>query len=245
MGDQIVVREKLPKAADAPASEGTQPDGTRFVIVGGGAAGFAAAERLRREGFGGEVVVLSADAERPVDRPNLSKDFLAGKAPEAWVFIKSARFFERRDIQLELAATVTTLDPGRRRVVLADGRNIAFDKLLLAPGAEPIRLTIPGADKPHVFTLRSLEDSRAIIRRAEESKVAVVIGASFIGLEVAASLVERGLRVSVVAPGSRPLGKVLGPEFGDFVRAEHESHGVVFHLGRKPAAIEDAAIRPR
>lgn len=241
-GDRIVVREKLPKAAAGAASPAEAQEGARFVIVGGGAAGFAAAERLRREGFGGEVVVFSADAERPVDRPNLSKDFLAGKAPEAWVFIKPARFYEQRDIRLELSATVTSLDPSGRRVGLADGRSIAFDKLLLATGAEPIRLAIPGADKPHVFTLRTLEDSRAIIRRAGESNTAVVIGASFIGLEAAASLIERGLRVQVVAPEARPLEKVLGSELGDFVRAEHESHGVVFRLGRKPTAIEDSQV---
>jgi apoptosis-inducing factor 3 len=241
-GDRIIVREKLPKAAEAAPPPGKQPAGTRFIIVGGGAAGFAAAERLRREGFGGEVIVLSADAEPPVDRPNLSKDFLAGKAPEAWVFMKSPRFYERRGIRLELNATVTTLDTSARRVELADGRSFAFDRLLLATGAEPARLPIPGADKPHVFTLRSLDDSRAIIRKAEASQVAVVIGASFIGLEVAASLTERGLRVHVVAPGSRPLDKVLGRELGDFVRAEHESHGVVFHLGRKPTAIEDRQV---
>ena len=199
-GDRIIVREKFPKAQEAAPSASEQPDGARFIIVGGGAAGFAAAERLRREGFGGEVTILSADAEPPVDRPNLSKDFLAGKAPEAWVFLKSPRFYERRAIRLELNATVTTLDANERRVGLADGRSFDFEKLLLATGAEPIRLKIPGADKLHVFTLRSLDDSRAIIKHTEGSKVAVVIGASFIGLEVAASLTERGLRVQVVAP---------------------------------------------
>jgi NADPH-dependent 2,4-dienoyl-CoA reductase/sulfur reductase-like enzyme/nitrite reductase/ring-hydroxylating ferredoxin subunit len=239
LGDRIVVREKLPKAsAETPS---TQAD-ARFVIVGGGAAGFAAAERLRREGFAGDLAVVSADVEPPVDRPNLSKDFLAGKAPETWVFLRSPRFYERRDIRLELSATVTSLDVNDRSIRLTDGRSMTFDKLLLATGAEPIRLPIPGADKPHVFTLRTLDDSRAIIGKAGESRNAVIVGASFIGLEVAASLIERGLTVQVVAPEARPLEKVLGSELGDFVRAEHEAHGVEFHLGRKPAAIEDAQV---
>ena len=242
-GDRIVVREKMSTTATHPIV-GTVSNSThgRFVIVGGGAAGFAAAERLRREGFGGDVMIVSADSHPPVDRPNLSKDFLAGKAPEDWVFIKPESFFEDCGIRLELTATATTLDINKRQLGLADGRSLAFDKLLLATGAEPIRLTIPGADKPHVFTLRSLGDSRAIIKKADESKVTVVTGASFIGLEVAASLIERGLKVHVVAPELRPLEKVLGREFGDLVRAEHESHGVVFHLGRRPMAIEDRQV---
>jgi NADPH-dependent 2,4-dienoyl-CoA reductase/sulfur reductase-like enzyme len=197
---------------------------------------------LRREGFAGELVILSAEAERPVDRPNLSKDFLAGKAPESWVFLKGAKYYERRDIRLELSTTVTGLDITTRSLRLDDGRSMTFDKLLLATGAEPIRLPIPGADKPHVFTLRSLDDSRALIGKAGESKSAIVVGASFIGLEVAASLIERGLSVQVVAPESRPLERVLGSELGDLVRAEHEAHGVVFHLGRKPSSIEDARV---
>jgi NADPH-dependent 2,4-dienoyl-CoA reductase/sulfur reductase-like enzyme len=125
---------------------------------------------------------------------------------------------------------------------LVDGRKFAFDKLLLATGAEPVRLPIPGTDKPHVLTLRSFADSRAIVARARTSKVAVVIGASFIGLEVAASLIARGLEVHVVAPDTRPLEHVLGPELGDLIRAEHEAHGVVFHLGRRPGAIDDANV---
>jgi NADPH-dependent 2,4-dienoyl-CoA reductase/sulfur reductase-like enzyme/nitrite reductase/ring-hydroxylating ferredoxin subunit len=239
LGDQIVIREKLPKPSAETSS--IQPD-ARFVIVGGGAAGFAAAEMLRREGFAGELVVLSSDAERPVDRPNLSKDFLAGKAPESWVFLKGAKYYERRDIRLELSTTVISLDVNTRSLRLGDGRSMTFDKLLLATGAEPIRLSIPGADRSHVFTLRSLDDSRAIVSKAGESRNAVVVGASFIGLEVAASLIERGLSVQVVAPEARLLEKVLGSELGDFVRAEHEAHGVVFHLGLKPAIIEDARV---
>jgi NADPH-dependent 2,4-dienoyl-CoA reductase/sulfur reductase-like enzyme/nitrite reductase/ring-hydroxylating ferredoxin subunit len=239
VGDRVVVREKLSKPVAETAS--IEPD-ARFVIVGGGAAGFAAAEMLRRKGFAGELVVLSSEAERPVDRPNLSKDFLAGKAPESWVFLKGAKYYERRDIRLELSTSVTSLDIDTHSLGLSDGREMTFDKLLLATGAEPIRLPIPGADKPHVFTLRSLEDSRAIIGKVDESRNAVVVGASFIGLEVAASLVERGLKVQVVAPETRPLERVLGRELGDFVRAEHEAHGVVFHLGRRPAAIEDGQV---
>ena len=137
---------------------------------------------------------------------------------------------------------MTSLDINTRSLRLRDGRSMTFDKLLLATGAEPIRLPIPGADRSHVFTLRSLDDSRAIVSKAGESRDAVVVGASFIGLEVAASLIERGLSVQVVAPETRPLEKVLGSELGDFVRAEHEAHGVVFHLGRKPAVIEDARV---
>ena len=240
-GDRIVVRDKLPEGAQKKA-EPVSPALREIVIVGGGAAGFAAAERLRREGFGGAVTIVSADPEIPVDRPNLSKDFLAGKAPEDWVFIKPKEFYAERGIGLRLGTAVCGLNAGKKEVALADGTTLGFDRLLLATGAEPIRLQIPGADKAHVFTLRSLDDSRAIVAQAEKGKTAVVIGASFIGLEAAASLIERGLAVHVVAPETRPLEKVLGPALGDFIRAEHESRGVVFHLGRKPGAIEDGRV---
>lgn len=229
----------------AETPEGRRPaerDGRRFVIVGGGAAGFAAAERLCREDFGGEVVIVSADPALPVDRPNLSKDFLAGKAPEDWVFIKPAEFFKERNIRLDLGTAVTRLDIGGRVAELADGRRLEFDRLLLATGAEPIRLQLPGADLPHVFTLRSLADSRAIISAAEKGRTAVVIGASFIGLEAAASLTERGLEVHVVAPDDLPLAKVLGRAFGEMVKQTHEAHGVIFHLGRRPASIDRRSV---
>jgi NADPH-dependent 2,4-dienoyl-CoA reductase/sulfur reductase-like enzyme/nitrite reductase/ring-hydroxylating ferredoxin subunit len=235
-GGRIFVRGKLPAASRVGGNgNGT---GGRFVIVGGGAAGFAAAQRLRHEGFGGELTILSADEVPPVDRPNLSKDYLAGKAPEEWVFIKPAGYFEEHGIGLELSAHVAELDVRGKVVRTADGRRYPFDKLLLATGAEPLRLPIPGADAPHVFTLRSLADSRAIVDAAAAARSAVVIGASFIGLEVAASLTERGLEVHVVAPEARPLERVLGPELGNTIRAEHEKHGAVFHLGRKVTAIE-------
>lgn len=137
--ERIAVREKLPKAAlRAMKSNSTARD--RFVIVGGGAAGFAAAERLRREGFDGELTILSADDDPPVDRPKISKDFLAGKAPEDWVFVKPATFYAEQRIDLHLRARVTRLDASKKEVAVADGRTFAFDKLLLATGADPMRL---------------------------------------------------------------------------------------------------------
>jgi NADPH-dependent 2,4-dienoyl-CoA reductase/sulfur reductase-like enzyme/nitrite reductase/ring-hydroxylating ferredoxin subunit len=240
-GGRLFVRDKLPAPAHTGTSRGGGATG-RFVIVGGGAAGFAAAQRLRHERFGGDITILSADDVPPVDRPNLSKDYLAGKAPEDWVFIKPKEFYEEHGIALQLGARVASIDPRGKIVRTADGGSVAFDKLLLATGAEPLRLPIPGADAVHVFTLRSLADSRAIIAATANARSAIVIGASFIGLEVAASLTERGLKVHVVAPEARPLERVFGPDLGDMIRAEHEKHGVVFHLGRTVAAIQRKSV---
>jgi NADPH-dependent 2,4-dienoyl-CoA reductase/sulfur reductase-like enzyme/nitrite reductase/ring-hydroxylating ferredoxin subunit len=238
--DKIFVREKALAAARSEPSKGARvavkPE--RIVIVGGGAAGFAAAEMLRREGFGGSLTLVSADNDPPYDRPNCSKDYLAGSAPEDWMPLKPADFYKEYSIDLELVGEVTAVDPEPRQAVLANGRKIAFDKLLLATGAEPVRLPIPGADQPHVHVLRSLSDSRAIIANATAARHAVVIGASFIGLEVAAALRTRNLEVHVVAPERRPLERILGPQFGDFIRELHEEHGVVFHLEDTVTSIE-------
>jgi NADPH-dependent 2,4-dienoyl-CoA reductase/sulfur reductase-like enzyme len=208
------------------------------VIVGGGAAGFAAAEMLRREGYGGQITMLSSDTAAPVDRPNLSKDYLAGSAPEDWVPLRPDSFYTEFRINLQLATNVTAIDAKAGRVVLGDGKTVAYDRLLLATGAEPVRLPIPGADQPHVHTLRTLADCRAIIENAKGAKRAVVIGASFIGLEAAAALRARDIEVHVVAPEQRPMERILGPDMGDFVRSLHEEHGVIFHLGDTVAAID-------
>jgi NADPH-dependent 2,4-dienoyl-CoA reductase/sulfur reductase-like enzyme/nitrite reductase/ring-hydroxylating ferredoxin subunit len=210
----------------------------RIVIVGGGAAGFAAAEMLRRERYDGGIVMLSDDAAPPVDRPNLSKDFLAGTAPEEWVPLRDENWYAEQDIDLRLGTSVTTIDSAARTVALADGNAIPYDRLLLATGAEPVRLPLPGMDLPHVHTLRTLADSRAIIAQAAAAKHVVVMGASFIGLEVAASLRARGVEVHVVAPDKRPMERVLGDAFGDFIRALHEEHGVIFHLEQTATRIE-------
>ena len=209
----------------------------RIVIVGGGAAGFAAAEMLRRRGFAGSITMLSNDDATPVDRPNLSKDYLAGSAPEDWVPLRGDDWYAQNGITLRLKTDVTALDPRAKKLTLGDGATLAFDRLLLATGAEPVKLPLPGADLPHVHTLRSLADSRAIIAQAKKAKRAVVIGASFIGLEAAAALRARDIEVHVVAPEQRPLERVFGPQLGDFVRALHEEHGVKFHLENGVTAI--------
>jgi NADPH-dependent 2,4-dienoyl-CoA reductase/sulfur reductase-like enzyme/nitrite reductase/ring-hydroxylating ferredoxin subunit len=233
--DRVFVRNRLDQPRSVVNRASDEP--RRIVIVGGGAAGFAAAELLRREGFGGELTMLSDDAAAPVDRPNLSKDYLAGSAPEDWVPLREDSFYADEKIDLRLATRVGSIDGKAREVTLGDGKTLPYDRLLLATGAEPVRLPIPGADQPHVHTLRTLADSRAIIAAAKGARRALVIGASFIGLEVAASLRARDIEVHVVAPEPRPMERILGPDMGDFVRSLHEEHGVIFHLGDTVAAI--------
>jgi NADPH-dependent 2,4-dienoyl-CoA reductase/sulfur reductase-like enzyme/nitrite reductase/ring-hydroxylating ferredoxin subunit len=234
---RIFVTAKLaqpkPRGKRAPTSAPRQ-----IVIVGGGAAGFAAAEMLRRRDYQGSIVMLSAERAPPVDRPNLSKDYLAGSAPEDWLPLRPDAFYAENGIELRLDSEVVGIDSARRQIRLAGSAGMAYDRLLLATGAEPVRLPVPGADQAHVYTLRSLADCRAIIAAATDARRALVIGASFIGLEVAASLRARNTEVHVVAPEARPMERVLGGELGDFIRGLHEQHGVVFHLGETVTAFD-------
>jgi len=228
VGGQAFVRERI-VASPAPrrAAAGLRD----IVIVGGGAAGIAAAEMLRRQGYDGTLTMLSADADAPVDRPNLSKDFLAGNAPDDWMPLRPAEWYAERRIDLRLKTRVTTIDVAQRRLQLDGGTTLPYGALLLATGADAVQLAVPGAAPGQVLSLRSFDDSRAIVGRLAAAKSALVIGASFIGLEVAASLRARGIAVHVVAPDAVPMQRVLGPELGRFVQALHASHGVVFHLG--------------
>ena len=222
-----------------PRARASAPESV--VIIGMGASGVVAADTLRREGYQGRMTMVDGDRDAPVDRPNLSKDYLAGNAPEEWVFLRPPDFFRDRDIDVRLGRRASALDIRNRRVQLDDGSELAFGALLLATGASPVKLPIPVSDRLPLRTLRSLADSRAIIADADRAGAggrAVVIGASFIGLEVAASLRARNLEVHVVAPEERPLERILGTELSKLVQRTHEEHGVIFHLGRKPVSID-------
>src|SRR6202048_2188328 len=235
-GDRIFVRQKREQPKLRSKGPVNAPD--KIVIVGGGAAGFAAAEMLKRHEFRGSIVMLSNDTAPPVDRPNLSKDYLAGSAPEDWLPLRPDSFYADAGIDLRLNSNVSSIDTKARNVIIAGGGTVPYDRLLLATGAEPVRLPVAGADQPHVHTLRSLADCRAIIDSVNGARRAIVIGASFIGLEAAAALRTRNLEVHVVAPEQRPMERVLGADLGDFVRALHEEHGVIFHLGDTVVAID-------
>ena len=260
-GDRVTVHEKLPPATpqvafgDAAAATGPAPESV--VIVGAGAAGNAAAQRLRREGYAGPITLIGADDSPPYDRPNVSKDYLAGNAPEEWIPLHPRELYDERGIELRLGTRVTAIDPHRRTVTLEGGATLGWGALLLATGAEPVHLDLPGGGLPHVHYLRTLADSRAIIARVEALRAAaaaspaatpraapraVVLGGSFIGLEVAASLRARQLEVTVVDRGEVPLARAMGREIGAFVRSLHEEHGVAFRLGQRAAAIDAEAV---
>ncbi|HEU4891369.1 MAG TPA: FAD-dependent oxidoreductase [Vicinamibacterales bacterium] len=241
-GDRIFVREKLPEAPPAAPSASARQWPSSIVIVGGGAAGVAAAELLRRQGYDNPLTLISADADPPVDRPNLSKDFLAGEAQDDWIPLWPNDFYVEKRIELVLGRRVVSIDPAQRTVHLDDGSDRPYGSLLLATGADPVRLTISGATDGQVHYLRSFADSRILVERAATARKVVVIGASFIGLEVAASLRARGLSVDVVAPESTPLERVMGVEVGRFVRSLHEAQGVTFHLGQTVARVDGREV---
>ena len=222
-------------AAGAPKS---------VLILGGGAAGAVAAETLRREGYEGPITVVEAGPSAPYDRPNLSKDYLAGTAPEEWIPLRDDAFYAKQRIEILLGRRATALDARAKRLTLDDGSTHDFGALLIATGADPVKLDLPEIGQ-EVHYLRTLADARAIIDVAKRATRAVVLGASFIGLEVAASLRARGIEVTVIAPEGRPLERVLGPQLGDFIRALHERNGVVFRLGQSVSAIGRSAVTLR
>lgn len=238
---KIFVETQRDRPKQEPTARSEEPGS--IVIIGGGAAGFAAAEMLRRHNYQGSIVMLSDDTASPVDRPNLSKDYLAGSVPEEWMPLRSEKYYSKANIDLRLRTEVVAIDVQARHVVSAAGDKIPYDRLLLATGAEPVRLTIPGADQRNVHTLRTLDDCRAIIDAARNGRRAVVIGASFIGLEAAAALRARDIEVHVVAPVKLPMERILGREMGDYLRRLHEQRGVVFHLENAVAEIEGSKVR--
>jgi NADPH-dependent 2,4-dienoyl-CoA reductase/sulfur reductase-like enzyme/nitrite reductase/ring-hydroxylating ferredoxin subunit len=233
-GDTVFVREKVPATAVAhPPS---------VLIVGGGAAGLSAAHTLRQEGYEGPITILSADDSPPVDRPNLSKDFLAGSAPDEWLPLRPPEYYVEQRIALSLNSRVSSIDVPARCVTLEGGRQLEFGALLLATGAEPVRLEIPGAAESRVCYLRTFADSRAIVARVGTAKRIVIVGSSFIGLEAAASLRTRNIEVHVASQETVPMQRVLGADVGRFIQSLHESHGVKFHLGATVARMDGGQV---
>jgi len=228
-----VVKPKFPKPAAALGS-----DPRTFLIVGAGAAGNTAAETLRREGFAGRVVMITGESERPYDRPNLSKDFITGKIGEDWLPLRGSKFYPAQGIELLTGQAVASLDARKKIVTLAGGETIAFNRALLATGGTPRKLAIPGADGAGCYMLRTAGDARALLAAALQWKSVVLIGAGFIGLELAGSLRDRGLEVTLVAPESLPLAHILGDRIGAYVKSLHESREARLLMGRTPVRIE-------
>jgi NADPH-dependent 2,4-dienoyl-CoA reductase/sulfur reductase-like enzyme/nitrite reductase/ring-hydroxylating ferredoxin subunit len=243
----VTVKEERPTLASVPDAVPSVPAAGRVaapssvVIVGAGAAGSAAAEMLRREGYAGPIALVDPDPDAPYDRPNLSKDYLAGNAPEEWIPLRPPGFHEAHGIE-RMVASVSAIDAAAQSVTLSDGRSLPYGAVLLATGATPIRPPIPGADFRHVHVLRSLADCRELIAAVGAGRRVVIAGASFIGMEAAASLRARGLEVAVVAPETVPFARSLGTTLGGFLRGLHERQGVRFHLGRTIATIHEDRV---
>lgn len=231
--DVYVDRSEEPSHGRTMPMYGCDPaaDARLFAIIGGGAAAAAAVEALRQECFVGRILVISPEDHWPYDRPNLSKDYLAGEIEDKWLPLRAPEFYEENVVE-RVVGRVTQLDVPSRTVTFDDGTTLTPDGLLIASGARARRLNVPGADLPGVCTLRSWEDADAIISALANAPRVVVIGASFIGLETAAALAHRGLEVTVVAPQTVPFEHVLGAAAGGVVRAVHEEHGTRFALGR-------------
>lgn len=237
-GELVKVAGKREAAVTSVPSLGPES----VVIIGAGAAGAACAEMLRAKGYAGSIALVGDEEPGPVDRPNLSKDYLAGTAPEEWIPLRTREQYESAGVDFLLGDPAVALDTAAREARLRSGRRLSYGAVLLATGARARSLLVDGIGLPHVRTLRTLADSRAIIERAAPAKRCVVIGASFIGLEVAAALRHRGLDVAVVGSETIPLARVLGPEMGRFVRKLHEKNGVEFHLGEQLRAIREDRV---
>ncbi|MGB8990844.1 MAG: FAD-dependent oxidoreductase [Desulfobaccales bacterium] len=230
----ITVPDKIEeRRTPAMAKREAGADGRTFVILGAGAAGNAAAETLRQDGFRGRIVMITQEQRLPYDRPNLSKGYMSGEAGPQDLPWRAAGFYRDYDIEVLLGRRATGVNPAQQTVALADGPPMTYDTLLLATGAVPRNLEVPGAQLGNVFTLRTPEDTDKIVAAAASASRAVCLGAGFIGMEVAASLTKRGLAVTVVGAGPVPLARQLGPEIGRVLQQVHEEHGVAFRLGRR------------
>lgn len=237
-GDEVVVH--VPEEVDGhrvvPMASRDTADEQVYAVLGGGAAGAYAVEAMRAAGFEGRIVLITHGDFPPVDRPNLSKHYLSGEAPDEWIPLRSPDFYASHDIEV-MEATVTEVDAAAKQITVEDGRVLGYDKLLLCTGGMPRTLSVPGTELPEVFTLRSLEDSRAIREKVYGDRHAVVVGASFIGMEAAWSMREQGIEVTVVAPDSVPFASTFGEDIGRRIQQIHEDHGVQFRLETRIGSI--------
>ena len=244
----VSVPEKAPNRRVPTMVKRDPSDVRTAVILGGGAAGYMAAQTLREDGFGGRVILITREDRLPYDRPNLSKDYLQGTAPAEWMPLRSERFFADHDIEVMRGKEVVRLDSAGKTIHFRDGGSLTFDVALAATGGVPREIADSGSE--NTFLLRSFDDAEAIIAFVDRAKAAsesrgssapvrgVVIGASFIGMEVAASLTKRGCAVTVVAPGAVPFEKTLGREIGALFQRLHESNGVQFRMGERAASFD-------
>jgi NADPH-dependent 2,4-dienoyl-CoA reductase/sulfur reductase-like enzyme/nitrite reductase/ring-hydroxylating ferredoxin subunit len=246
-GENVIVclqDEMEDRRTPAMTKRDSSADARLFVIIGGGAAGYAAAQTLREDGFQGRVLLITREDRAPYDRPNLSKDYLQGHAEPEWMPLRAEEFYAEHDVEVLRDKEVVRVDAAKKLITFKDGETLVYDSLLVATGGTPRRLNIPGSDLKNIFVLRSIGDTDAIIEAARGASSAVVIGASFIGMETASSLRERKLSVTVVAPDKVPFEKTLGPEIGRLLQQVHESHGVRFKLGTSAASFEgDGAVK--
>lgn len=208
-----------------------------YLIIGNGAAGLAAAVTLRREGFDGRLIIVTAEMYTPYDRPRLSKDYLSGESDRNSIFLPFEEYFRQTRIELLMGRQVAQVDPEERQIVFMDGDYLLYDKLLIATGGIPRTPVIPGTDLKNFFLLRSLRDADNIAASVKSVESALIIGAGFIGLETAVVLREQGIEVYIVAPEKVPMADVFGKRIGERIRKLHEERGVHFHLGRSVTAL--------
>jgi NADPH-dependent 2,4-dienoyl-CoA reductase/sulfur reductase-like enzyme/nitrite reductase/ring-hydroxylating ferredoxin subunit len=218
---------RMPEMATGDASS----DDRTFAIVGGGAAGYTAAQTLREVAFKGRIVMVTPENRPPYDRPNLSKDYLQGTAEVEWMPLRQEDFYEQHEIEVLSGEKVESVKPVEKQLIMESGRTVEYDRLLIATGGVPRTLNLPGSDLSNILVLRDFASADTIIAAAENAQNVAVIGASFIGMEAAFSLTKRGKQVTVIAPDKVPFEKTLGAEVGAMFQKVHETNSVKFCMG--------------